>query len=381
MFNVYPQFDLDIVRGAGAWLWDAAGRRYLDFYGGHAVISIGHSHPHYLERIQHQLQQIAFYSNAVPIGLQRELAAKLGVLSGYPDYNLFLCNSGAEANENALKLAAFDTGRSVIAASEGAFHGRTAAAGAASWGSAVQSPLSRSIELRFTALDDCAALERALAPGDVCAFIVEGVQGIAGAHVPSPSFLQAARSLCDKYGTMLILDEVQSGYGRCGAFFAHQHAAIAADMITVAKGMANGFPIGGLMIHPRIHAAHGLLGSTFGGNPLACAAGLAVLEVMEAENLIRRSITAADQLRSGLADLPALREIRGRGLLMGLEFDSPAAPLRQRLLQDHAIFTGSSACPLTLRLLPPLTIDRAETHCFIAGLRSLLTQMKQEIET
>jgi acetylornithine aminotransferase len=360
LFDVYPLFDIEIKEGNGCYVCDASGQRYLDFYGGHAVISIGHTHPHYLEKLTRQLQQIGFYSNSVKIPVQEELAEKLGRISGYPQYQLFLVNSGAEAIENALKLASFHTGRKKVLSFERAFHGRTSAAVHITDDSVIAAPINQGFEREFLPWNDLEAAEMRLSAGDVCALIVEGIQGIGGIHVPDGEFLRQLSALCQEHGVVLILDEIQSGYGRTGRFFAHQHAGIEPDLITVAKGMGNGFPIGGVLIHPKFKAKHGLLGTTFGGNHLACAAGVAVLDVIEAEGLMKNSRQMGELLRNSLAELDGIREVRGLGLMLGVEFSFPAAGLRQQLLREHHIFTGSSSNKNTIRLLPPLTVTEAE---------------------
>ncbi len=376
LFDVYSLFPIEPVRARGCRVWDRDGREYLDFYGGHAVISIGHGHPHYRRAIKEQIDRIGFYSNSVQNPLQQTLAEKLGQLSGYEDHQLFLCNSGAEANENALKLASFHTGRSRIVAFRGAFHGRTSAAVAMTDNPNIQAPVNRGHEVTFLPLNDTGAAEVALANGDVCAVIIEGIQGVAGIIEPEADFLRRLRELCDRTGTLLILDEVQSGYGRTGDFFAHQHAGIRPDLITVAKGMGNGFPIAGVLIHPAIKPKTGMLGTTFGGNHLAAAAGLAVLEVIERENLMKNAAEMGERLQSELTGLhPAIREVRGRGLMLGVTFDQPVADLRKRLLHDFAVFTGAAADKHVLRLLPPLCVSPKDIDPFLEAFNRLLRRL------
>ncbi len=376
LFDVYSLFPIEPVRARGCRVWDRDGREYLDFYGGHAVISIGHGHPHYRRAIKEQIDRIGFYSNSVQNPLQQTLAEKLGQLSGYEDYQLFLCNSGAEANENALKLASFHTGRSRIVAFRGAFHGRTSAAVAMTDNPNIQAPVNRGHEVTFLPLNDAGAAEAALADGDVCAVIIEGIQGVAGIIEPEADFLRRLRELCDRSGTLLILDEVQSGYGRTGDFFAHQRASVRPDLITVAKGMGNGFPIAGVLIHPAIKPKTGMLGTTFGGNHLAAAAGLAVLEVIERENLMKNAAEMGERLQSELTGLhPAIREVRGRGLMLGVTFDQPVADLRKRLLHDFAVFTGAAADKHVLRLLPPLCVSPKDIDPFLEAFNRLLRRL------
>ncbi|WP_161887776.1 aspartate aminotransferase family protein [Pontibacter russatus] len=374
LFDVYPLFDIAPVKAKGAYLWDENGRRYLDLYGGHAVISIGHSHPHYLKRIARQLYDIGFYSNSVQMPLQQELAEKLGRLSGYPDYELFLCNSGAEANENALKLASFHTGRKKVIAFKGAFHGRTSAAVAVTDNPAIQAPINETDNVVFLPLNDINAFKESLQTHgpELAAVIIEGMQGVGGVHVPEKAFLQEIAAGCEQAGALLILDEVQTGYGRTGKFFAHQHAGIQPDLITIAKGMGNGFPIGGVLINPKIEAKHGLLGTTFGGNYLACVAALAVLEVMEEEKLMENAQHMGNRLIQELRQLPGVREVRGEGLMIGVELEEPCAPIRKQLLAEHGIFTGSSSDKNTLRLLPPLCIGAREVDTFLSAFESIL---------
>lgn len=370
LFNVYPLVDITPVRALGATLWDDKGQQYLDFYGGHAVISIGHSHPHYVQRLTEQLQNIGFYSNSVQIPIQRELATKLGEVSGYPDYTLFLCNSGAEANENALKLASFHTGKTRVLAFRGAFHGRTSGAVAATDNPKIVAPFNAGHAVSF--LDyDLAAVEQALQAGDVCAAIIEPIQGVGGIIMPSDDFLRGLAALCQQYGALLIADEVQCGYGRSGKFFAHQWAGIQPDVISVAKGMGNGFPIGGILIAPHLKASYGLLGTTFGGNHLACAAALAVLEVIEQEHLVEHARTLGDYLRTELLAHAGAEEIRGRGLMIGVKYDFPVKEVRDKLLTEHHIFVGNASDPTVLRLLPPLNITKAEVDVFLQALYAL----------
>ncbi|MBH8567658.1 aminotransferase class III-fold pyridoxal phosphate-dependent enzyme [Microvirga sp. STS02] len=371
LFNVYPLVNITPVKALGAKLWDDQGQEYLDFYGGHAVISIGHSHPHYVQRLTEQLQNIGFYSNSVQIPIQAQLAQKLGQVSGYDDYALFLCNSGAEANENALKLASFHTGKTRVVAFKGAFHGRTSGAVAATDNPKIVAPFNAGHAISFLEYD-LAAVETALQGGDVCGVIIEPIQGVGGIIMPSDAFLQGLAALCQQYGALLIADEVQSGYGRSGNFFAHQHAGIRPDIISVAKGMGNGFPIGGILIAPHLKASYGLLGTTFGGNHLACAAALAVLEVIEDENLLGHAAEMGDYLRRELLANAGAEEIRGRGLMVGIKYDFPIKGVRDRLLSEHRIFVGNASDPTVLRLLPPLNITKAEIDRFLQALYTLI---------
>lgn len=376
LFDVYPLFNLNIVKGKGAYVWDDQGTKYLDFYGGHAVISIGHNHPDFVSRLSEQLNELVFYSNSVLNTLQEDLAKKLGAISGYPDFSLFLCNSGAEANENALKLASFYNERKKIIAFKKGFHGRTSLAVSVTDNPNIVAPVNKNHDVVFLDLNDHDALKRELEQGDVCAVIIEGIQGIGGIHIPDPSFLQTARRLCDKYNTILILDEIQSGYGRSGKFFAHQYAAVTPDLITLAKGMGNGFPVGGVLIHPRFAAKHGMLGTTFGGNHLACAAAIAVLETIKLERLVENAAAMGQRLKEALAGIPEIKEVRGQGLMIALEFDAPVAEIRKKLLFDCHIFTGVSGKNI-IRLLPPLTIGEKEIQLFIDKLK--LTLNKSDI--
>ncbi|WP_133271945.1 aspartate aminotransferase family protein [Hymenobacter radiodurans] len=370
LFNVYPLVNITPVKALGATLWDENGQEYLDFYGGHAVISIGHSHPHYVRRISEQLNQIGFYSNSVQIPIQAELAQKLGEVSGYPDYSLFLCNSGAEANENALKLASFHTGKKHVVAFKGAFHGRTSGAVAATDNAKIVAPFNAGHGISFVGYD-LAEVERVIQTEEVCAVIVEPIQGVGGIIMPSDEFLQGLAALCKTHGVVLIADEVQSGYGRSGRFFAHQHAGIQPDIISVAKGMGNGFPIGGILISPELKASYGLLGTTFGGNHLACAAALAVLEVIEQENLIAHANELGGFLRAELEAHAGAQEIRGRGLMVGIKYDFPIKDLRDKLLMEKHIFVGNASDPMVLRLLPPLNITKVEVDQFLQALYDL----------
>ncbi|WP_242918831.1 aspartate aminotransferase family protein [Pontibacter liquoris] len=374
LFDVYPLFDITPVRAQGMYVWDDKGDRYLDLYGGHAVISIGHSHPHYVKRLARQLYDIGFYSNSVQVPLQQELAQKLGEVSGYPDYNLFLCNTGAEANENALKLASFHTGRKKVIAFKGAFHGRTSAAVAVTDDPKISAPINESQEVIFLPLNDLQAFAAALQEHgpELAAVIVEGIQGVGGVQLPEPFFLKTVAAGCERAGALLILDEVQSGYGRTGRFFAHQYADVKPHLITVAKGMGNGFPVAGVLINPEIEARHGMLGTTFGGNYLACVAALAVLEVIEQEELLQNAQAMGRLLQEELVKMPGVREVRGKGLMIGVELDKPCAPIRQQLLHEFRIFTGSSSDKNTLRLLPPLCIGEREIEKFITAFSSLL---------
>ncbi len=374
LFKVYPLFDLEISSGKGSYVWDKNGQKYLDFYGGHGVISIGHCHPHYVERISKQLEQLGFYSNSVQNTIQADLAKKLGQVSGFDDYHAFFVNSGAEANEVALNLSSFYNGKTKVISFKGAFHGRTAAAVNITDNPKIQSPLSCLFEKEYHSLNDLESVEASLSHGDVCAVVVEGIQGIGGIHVPEPNFLQSLSKLCKANNAVLILDEVQSGYGRSGQFFAFQLAGIEPDLITIAKGMGNGFPIGGVLIHPKFEAQYGQLGSTFGGNHLASTAGLAVLEVIEQEGLIQNAATMGAYLFENLMELDGLVEIRGKGLMIGLEFEFPIKSMCQTLLYEAKVFTGSSSNPKVIRLLPPLSISKAEADLFLEKLHSVLKQ-------
>jgi acetylornithine aminotransferase len=374
LFDVYPLFDLKPVKGEGAYVFDEAGNKYLDFYGGHAVISIGHSHPHYVAKLQEQVSQLGFYSNSVQNPLQQELADKLGALSGCDEYQLFLCNTGAEANENALKLASFQNGRQKIIAFKKAFHGRTSAAVNTTDKETIKAPINKTFSVEFHEWNALETVEESLSKGDVAAVIIEGIQGIGGIHVPDPAFLKALAAACSKYDTVLILDEIQSGYGRSGAFFAFQQVDLQPDLITMAKGMGNGFPIGGVLIHPKFEAKYGLLGTTFGGNHLACAAGIAVLDVLKEENLIEHSAKIGSSLMQELSTLPGVKSVRGLGLMIGLEFDFAVGELRKKLLFEEQVFTGSSSDSNVLRLLPPLNITAVEVDLFLTKFKKALSK-------
>lgn len=368
LFQVYSLLDMEPVKAQGAYLWDKQGEEYLDFYGGHAVISIGHTHPHYVEKITDQLSKIGFYSNAVINGLQVELAEKLGELSGYEDYELFLCNSGAEANENALKLASFTTGRERVLAMKGAFHGRTSMAVAVTDNPKIQAPVNKSDKVSFVELNDIEALRAELSRREYAALIIEPIQGVNGIKVATVEYLQAAREACKEYGTLLIMDEIQAGSGRSGRYFAHQWADIKADIITLAKGIANGFPVGAVMISPEIPAWKGMLGTTFGGSHLACAAAIAVADVMKSENLVANAEKMGEAIINGIKGVSGIKDIRGRGLMIGIDLSVPQAEFRRLLREKYHIMTGLSG-EWTLRLLPPLMITQKEVDRFVEAFR------------
>ncbi|MFC5190873.1 aspartate aminotransferase family protein [Algoriphagus aquatilis] len=373
LFDVYPLIPVTIDRAEGCRLWDDQGQEYLDLYGGHAVISIGHTHPHYVKRIKDQLDKIAFYSNSVEIPIQQELAKKLGHLSCLHDYQLFLVNSGAEANENAIKMASFASGKSGFIAFSGAFHGRTSGAVALTDNPKIVAPCNAREDFHILPWGDIEAVEEALKSNTIAGIIIEGIQGVGGIQVPEPDFLRGISSLAKKYEAKLILDEVQSGYGRTGRFFAHQWVdGIMPDLITMAKGMGNGFPIGGLMISPEFKASYGLLGTTFGGNHLACAAGLAVLEVLEQENLQAKALELGDRLIEELKTIPGIIEVRGKGLMIGIDLDRDAGPVRNELVKKYHMFTGSAAGKQTIRLLPPLSVEWNQLNSFLTALKEIL---------
>lgn len=371
LFDVYPLFDITPVKAQGSWLWDDKGDKYLDLYGGHAVISIGHSHPHYINALSEQLKKIAFYSNSIKNPLQTKLAEKLGEVSGYPDYQLFLCNSGAEANENALKLASFVTGKKKVIAFDKAFHGRTSGAVAATDNPKIVAPFNAGHEIVFCPLNNQAAFGKAL-DKEVAAVIVEGIQGVGGIRMPDDTFLQFLEDKCRQAGCFLILDEVQSGYGRTGKFFAHQYAGIRPQLITTAKGMGNGFPVGGLLIHPDIKPWSGMLGTTFGGNYLAAVACLAVLEVIESEKLLDNALNLGMDWMKQLKSLPLAQNVRGRGLMIGFDLPEEKNSVRKNLLLHHKIFTGE-AKPNAIRLLPSLAVSGTEIETFMHALRKELS--------
>jgi acetylornithine aminotransferase len=372
-FDVYPLFSIEPVKAQGSWLWDRNGAKYLDLYGGHAVISIGHAHPHYVQKLSEQVNRIGFYSNSVKMPLQEELAQKLGELSGYASYDLFLCNSGAEANENAFKLASFHNGRKKIIAFGRSFHGRTSLAVAATDDKSIVAPVNEHANMVFLPLNQEEGLERCI-DSSTCAVIVEGIQGVGGVQLPSESFLKKIRSLCDSTGAIMIVDEVQSGYGRSGKFFAHQHAGVLPDLITVAKGMGNGFPVGGVLISPLFRAKHGMLGTTFGGNHLACAAGIAVLDVIREEKLVEYAHLTGQWMMDELKKIEGVKEVRGKGLMIGAELETPCAPVRKQLLEEHRIFTGSSSSKNTIRILPALNVKKEELQLALAAFRSVLSR-------
>lgn len=370
-FNVYPLVDIEPVSGSGIYLFDKNGTRYTDMYGGHAVISIGHSHPHYVQKITEQLNKIGFYSNSVQIPQQQELAQKLGALSGYENYSLFLVNSGAEANENALKLASFKTGKKKIIAFQKSFHGRTSLAVAATDDKTIQAPINENENIVFLPLND----ETALAENfndEIAAVIVEGIQGVGGVHIPTPAFLAQIKTLCEKHNAVFIVDEIQSGYGRSGKFFAHQYSDVQPDIITIAKGMGNGFPVAGTLISNAFEAKYGQLGTTFGGNHLACAAAIAVIDVIQEENLIANAESVGAYMIEELKKFPTAKEIRGQGLMIAIEMHEPIANLRSKLLNEHRIFTGTASNKNVIRILPPLCIAKEQATEFLEKFNSTL---------
>ncbi|MBS1531064.1 MAG: aspartate aminotransferase family protein [Bacteroidetes bacterium] len=371
LFDVYPINHINIVKGVGSLVYDDKGTEYLDLYGGHAVISIGHTHPHYVKRLEDQLHRIGFYSNSVEIPLQTELAEKLGHVSGKEDYQLFLCNSGAEANENALKLASFHKGKKKVIAFRKSFHGRTSLAVAATDNPKIVAPVNATDNIIFLPWNDEVALEQAFEGNDISSVIIEGIQGVGGINVASESFLRKIRSLCDAHNAVFIADSVQCGYGRTGKFFSHDFAGVKADIYSMAKGMGNGFPIGGIIISPKIQPSYGMLGTTFGGNHLACAAGLAVLETIEQENLIQNAGEVGSYLIGELKKFEQVKEVRGRGLMIGIDLPEELAHARKELLQKHHIFTGE-AKPNVIRLLPALNLTKAHADRFLEAFSTVL---------
>lgn len=372
LFDVYPLFDINLVKGEACYVYDDKGNKYLDFYGGHAVISVGHAHPYYVNKLEEQLRQLSFYSNSVHLQLQQQLTDKFGKLSGYDDYQLFLVNSGAEAVENALKVASFHNNRKKVIAFKGAFHGRTSGAVAVTDNPKIKPPINDDSHVLFLELNDEVGLKNAFSENEICAVIIEPIQGVNGIYEPNASFLQLIQQLCNTHNALFIADEIQSGFGRSGKFFAHQFANVQADIITMAKGMGNGFPVAGILIHPKIQAKYGMLGTTFGGAPLACAASLAVLDIIENEVLIDNVIAVGNYLIEQCRQLPNVKEIRGKGLMLGIEFNFPIKELRDRLVYEHHIFVGNSNNASTIRLLPSLTISKTEVDILINALKACL---------
>lgn len=375
LYPVYPLFDINIVKGKGCHVWDSEGQEYLDLYGGHAVISIGHCHPHYVEKLTQQLNTLGFYSNSVINRLQEQLAERLGKACGYDNYQLFLVNSGAEANENALKLASFHTGRKRILAASKAFHGRTSLAVEATDNPKIVAPVNANGHVQFLPLNDLEAFQSELAKGDVAAVIVECIQGVGGIRLATSEFMQGLRKACSENGTVLICDEIQCGYGRSGKFFAHQHTGVRPDIITCAKGIGNGFPMGAVLISPQFEAVFGQLGTTFGGNHLACTAALAVLDVIEEEHLVENAASVGSyllaQLKTLAAETPSIVDVRGEGLMIGIEFSDSIKTLRTRLVKEQHVFTGAASTNI-LRLLPPLSLTKAEADDFLSRLKQVL---------
>lgn len=375
LYPVYPLFDINIVKGEGCHVWNSEGQEYLDLYGGHAVISIGHCHPHYVEKLTQQLNTLGFYSNSVINRLQEQLAERLGKACGYDNYQLFLVNSGAEANENALKLASFHTGRKRILAASKAFHGRTSLAVEATDNPKIVAPVNANGHVQFLPLNDLEAFQSELAKGDVAAVIVECIQGVGGIRLATSEFMQGLRKACSENGTVLICDEIQCGYGRSGKFFAHQHTGVRPDIITCAKGIGNGFPMGAVLISPQFKAVFGQLGTTFGGNHLACTAALAVLDVIEEEHLVENAASVGSyllaQLKTLAAETPSIVDVRGEGLMIGIEFSDSIKTLRTRLVKEQHVFTGAASTNI-LRLLPPLSLTKAEADDFLSRLKQVL---------
>ncbi|MBC8644441.1 aminotransferase class III-fold pyridoxal phosphate-dependent enzyme [Flavobacterium lindanitolerans] len=369
LFNVYPIYNITPVKALGAKVWDDKNQEYLDFYGGHGVISVGHSHPNYVKAIQSQIEKIGFYSNSIQNPLQEAFAKKLGEMSAYPDYSVFLCNSGAEANENALKLASFHNKKSKVIAFHKSFHGRTSAAVAVTDNPSIVAPINANHPVLFLPLNDIELVKKAVSENEISAIIIEGIRGVGGLDEGTPKFFQELEELCNANDIILIVDEIQSGYGRSGQFFAHQHHGIKPDIITMAKGMGNGFPIGGLLISPKFKASFGLLGTTFGGNHLACASALAVLEIIEEEAVLENVKKQSDYFIRAVSQIPQVKKIKGKGLMLGLEFDFDVAELRKKLVYEQFIFTGNASQKNLLRILPPLLITETEIDKFVAGLK------------
>ena len=376
LFDVYPLYNITPVKAVDCTITDENGVEYLDLYSGHGVISIGHTQPHYVAKLKEQLDNIGFYSNAIQNPLQVELAQKLGELSGYDDYSLFLCSSGAEANENALKLASFHNGKSRVIAFDNSFHGRTSAAVAVTDNKKIVAPINAQQVVTFLPLNQIDLVETELQKGDVCTVIIEGIQGVGGLDEGTTEFFQALEKLCKQYEAVLILDEVQSGYGRSGKFFAHQYHNIKADIICLAKGMGNGFPIGGILIAPHFKASYGLLGTTFGGSHLACAAGIAVLDVIKSEKLMDNVNAVSEYFMKAIQQVPEIIKVKGKGLMLGVEFDFDVSALRKKMIVEKHIFTGSANNKNLLRILPPLTITTAAIDTFITALKESLTELK-----
>jgi acetylornithine/N-succinyldiaminopimelate aminotransferase len=374
LFDVYPLFNITPVKASGCFVWDSEGNKYLDLYGGHAVISIGHSHPYYIRKISEQLQKIGFYSNSVQNPFQKELADKLGKLSGYEDYQLFLCNSGAEANENAIKLSSFITGRKKFISFSKSFLGRTSAAVALTDNPKIIAPVNQTPNALILPFNDIEAVKKAFDENEVAAVIIEGIQGIGGINIPEKEFLNKLREITKAHSSLMIIDEVQSGYGRSGKFFAHQYSGVRPDIITVAKGMGNGFPVGGVLIAPEIKPWFGMLGTTFGGNYLACAASIAVLDVMKDENLVENALVVGNYIMEQLKEMNTGFQIRGRGLMIGLEFSFPVKEMRNTLLSEHKIFTGVSGANM-IRLLPPLCLNKSEADMFLDAFSKVLVNI------
>lgn len=375
LFNVYPIYDITPTKALGAKVWDENNQEYLDFYGGHGVISIGHSHPNYVKSITEQVEKIGFYSNSIVNPVQEELGQKLTTFSGYSDYTLFLCNSGAEANENALKLASFHTKKSKIIAFKNAFHGRTSAAIAVTDNPSIVAPLNNNHEVVFLPLNDIEAVKKEIFSNEICAVIIEGIQGVGGLDEGTSEFFQQLEKICNEKDVILILDEIQSGYGRSGKFFAHQHHNIKPDIISMAKGMGNGFPIGGILISSKFKTSHGLLGTTFGGNHLACAAALSVLKTMEEEKLIENTTEISNYFKEQMQQFPQIKKIKGKGLMLGLEFDFEIAELRKKMIHEEFIFTGNASQKNLLRILPPLSITKNDVDFFTNGLKNALNNL------